>query len=245
MSVRAVALITARLKSKRLPRKALLPIGGKALIDHQLTRLRKVVGIDEIVLCTSDLEEDEPLVMWAIERRIPFLRGDAVDVMERLRAAARFSKAETLFCVTADNPFISPEHGAAALRFHLAHQMDFTRCEGIPIGTYGYVLQALALDRACSRKADIDTEIWGPYFSPEEFRCGTMSFPSLELGQGLRLTVDTPEDYALACRLVEDRGPDVTLEQTYEWAKENVLWSRLNRHVIQRPPPTPRFRTEA
>jgi spore coat polysaccharide biosynthesis protein SpsF len=238
-----VALITARLKSSRLPRKAFLPIDGKPLLDHLLERLQRMDILEGIILCTSELPDDEPLVEWAIGKRIGFLRGNAVDVLDRMRLAARFAGAEDLFCVTGDNPFVSPEHGSDLMRFHRGGGFDFTATKGIPIGAYGYALSAVALERACHAKASEETEIWGPYFTRGNFKCGVFDVPSMAGLEKMRLTVDTPEDYVLACRLAKDLGrSDFSLADVESWAGKNEGFSLSNRHVIQRPPPEPRFR---
>ena len=54
----AAILITARLKSQRLPRKVLKPLCGKPMIEHMVERLRFADFTDRIILCTSPLEED-------------------------------------------------------------------------------------------------------------------------------------------------------------------------------------------
>ena len=45
-------LITARLKSTRLPKKIILDIIGKPLIVHMLDRLKQAETIDKIIICS-------------------------------------------------------------------------------------------------------------------------------------------------------------------------------------------------
>ena len=47
-------LITARLKSKRLPKKVLLEVLGKPLIVHMINRIKYAKKIDKIIICTSN-----------------------------------------------------------------------------------------------------------------------------------------------------------------------------------------------
>ena len=60
-------LITARLKSTRLPGKILLPIKGKPLLVHMLDRIKNAQKIDKIVICTSINPQDDPLEEIAME----------------------------------------------------------------------------------------------------------------------------------------------------------------------------------
>jgi len=54
-------LITARLKSTRLPKKILLEVAGKPLIVHMLDRIKRALTIDKIIICTSTNPQDDPL----------------------------------------------------------------------------------------------------------------------------------------------------------------------------------------
>ena len=60
-------LITARLKSTRLPQKLLLRLQGVEVIRHVIRKAKEVAGVDEVVLCTSNNPEDEPLVKIAAQ----------------------------------------------------------------------------------------------------------------------------------------------------------------------------------
>ena len=67
------ALITARLKSTRLPRKAILEIEGRPALAHLIDRYKLARRVDEIVVCTSSLEEDLPLVEAAEREGVKML----------------------------------------------------------------------------------------------------------------------------------------------------------------------------
>ena len=53
-------LITARLKSTRLPMKIVLKIHGREMIRHMIDRLKLSDVIDEIIICTSPNPQDKP-----------------------------------------------------------------------------------------------------------------------------------------------------------------------------------------
>ncbi|MBR9703039.1 3-deoxy-manno-octulosonate cytidylyltransferase, partial [Candidatus Woesearchaeota archaeon] len=63
-------LITARLKSTRLPRKALREIEGKPFITYMIERVKLSPLIDKIVLATSTNPEDDPLCDLAKQQGI-------------------------------------------------------------------------------------------------------------------------------------------------------------------------------
>ena len=80
--------IGVRMKSTRLPRKALLEINGKTITEHLIDRLKLARLPQLIVLCTSDIREDTPLVDIAKKNDIECFRGNAEDKLDRYLNAA-------------------------------------------------------------------------------------------------------------------------------------------------------------
>ena len=74
-------LITARLKSERLPMKVIKPISGVPMIIHMLDRLKLAKTPAKIIICTSTLEQDDPLEQIANEQGVECYRGDPDDVI--------------------------------------------------------------------------------------------------------------------------------------------------------------------
>ena len=81
-------LITARLKSTRLKRKILLPLNGFTVIERVIQGAKQVVEAEKVVLCTSTVHQDLPLVEKAIKNNIYYFNGHPDDVLQRLLAAA-------------------------------------------------------------------------------------------------------------------------------------------------------------
>lgn len=100
-----IAILLARLDSKRLPNKHFKMIGNKFLIDHCLDRL--LLGkMYKVVLATSDRSVDNPLDAWAKERNIGLYRGDAVDIKQRIAGCISEFEATFFARVNADSPFV-------------------------------------------------------------------------------------------------------------------------------------------
>jgi len=236
-------LITVRLKSIRLPKKALLPLGTsqsvRPLLGHLVHRMRKVEWASKIVLCTSTLKSDNPLADFAVAEKLELYRGDPRDVLMRLNQAAETFDLDHLLCVTGDNPFVDANYLDRLLRFHLLHQNDYSKPEGLPLGAFGYAVTADALKRICYLKADTDTEVWGPYFTDTgKFRWGVMEVSDEKVRwPDLRLTVDTPEDFELAKRIVAGVGGDgpATLAEIVAWCRANPDAVALNQGIQQKP----------
>ena len=65
-------LVTARLKSMRLPMKVIKLIHGRPMIIHMLERLRLAQRPGNIIICTSCLAEDDPLIEIAQKENIQY-----------------------------------------------------------------------------------------------------------------------------------------------------------------------------
>lgn len=176
------------------------------MICHMIDRLKLAQRPDRIILCTSTIEEDDPLVEIARQESIECFRGEPEDVLVRLTDAAEKFEVDTILNCTADNPFVDPEYIERAMDHHAAGGYDFTRTEGLPLGTAGYVVSRKAMRRACDLKAETNTEIWGPLFTDTgQFRCGLLKVEDPAVNwPTLRLTVDTPEDFLLITQIFDE-----------------------------------------
>ncbi len=197
--MKTAILITARLKSTRLPKKAIKSIEGKPMIRHQIDRLRLAARPEQIIMCTSPVEEDDPLERIAKEEAIGCYRGDPEDVLLRLTNAAKEFNVDTVVNCTADNPLTDPVYIDRLVDFHHEGGYDYSKVEGLPIGTFSYAVSRPAMEEACQMKAKRDTEVWGGYFTkPDRFTVGTLAVDDEYLRHPeLRLTVDTPDDFDL------------------------------------------------
>ena len=101
-------LITARLKSTRLPKKILLEVAGKPLIVHMLDRIKRALTIDKIIICTSTNPQDDPLEEIAGQEQVSCFRGREEDVLVRLLEAAQSYGLKYFANITADCPMMDP-----------------------------------------------------------------------------------------------------------------------------------------
>ena len=189
-------LITARLKSSRLPLKLLLDLKGKTVFERVIDRCRKVSNIDEIILCTSTNPQDKPLVDIALKNNIHYYPGSEEDVLQRLSDAASFFDLDYIINITGENPLFSIYHANVVVNLAKQEKYDFIQLEGLPIGCAVYGMRPEALKVVCDIKEEIDTEIWGPLINqPDIFNVKKVEVDPFFSNRNLRITTDYLEDY--------------------------------------------------
>ena len=104
------AVIVARLKSKRLPSKALKLINKETTLDHLIRRLKLSKQINNIILATTKNIEDKKICDIAKSNKIPFYKGDEKNVLNRIFQASKKFKSDIVIRVTGDDILIDPNY---------------------------------------------------------------------------------------------------------------------------------------
>lgn len=94
------AIIQARLTSTRLPRKHLLELGGKPLLERMIERVRSVKSIDKVVIASPHSPE------CCLNEEI-FI-GSEHDVLDRFYQATKKYGFDVVVRLTADCPLVPP-----------------------------------------------------------------------------------------------------------------------------------------
>lgn len=233
-------LITARLKSERLERKAVAPILGRPMIAHQIERLRTGTRPEKWIVCTSTDNEDDALASVARDEGADVFRGDSEDVLKRVLDASHAFDCDAVFVCGGDNPLVDPVEMDRLLDFLVDGGFDYATTKGLPFGAFGWAVTRPALERACAIKATEKTEAWLGYFTETGlFRCGELEARPTVRRPGLRITVDTPPDFQLMTEIFEAlyRPRDAfRLEEVIRLCDERPELPALNASVQQKTP---------
>jgi spore coat polysaccharide biosynthesis protein SpsF len=109
------------MSSTRLPGKSMMPLYNKPLVYRMVERLKKCKKIDEIVIATSDLPEDQVLVDLAKDIEVSSFQGRLQDVRDRYLKAAEKFQADFIIRIPADNPIPDWNEIDKLIEFHLEH----------------------------------------------------------------------------------------------------------------------------
>lgn len=124
--MRVQAIIACRMGSSRLPGKSLLPILGKPMVERLIERVRRASRITDVLLATTDLPDDQPLVDLASRAGVGCFRGSPDDVLGRIAAAAGGTGADVLVELLGDNPLVHSALIDDVLDLHAAGGYDYT-----------------------------------------------------------------------------------------------------------------------
>ena len=104
-----LAIIQARLSSKRFPLKVLKNLRGKPLIMHVIDRVKLSKQINRIVVATSIEKSDDELTDFLSKNGIFCYRGSLNNVANRMLMCASKYNANEFMRINGDSPLIDPE----------------------------------------------------------------------------------------------------------------------------------------
>ncbi|MBI5184736.1 MAG: glycosyltransferase family protein [Nitrospinae bacterium] len=242
MNKKTSAIVQARMNSERLAGKILAPISGVPLLLHVIERLKKVHGLEGIIIATTDRKEDDGTEEFCRAQGIKCFRGDSEDVLKRfIDAAAEAFGVDVIARICADNPLFDVPFLARMLEEHLKSGADVTYSSAsVPIGSTQEVASFEALKRASLETNDPKCrEHVTPYLkeNPDRFKNLVLEPPDYLAGHPARLTVDTAADLELARKIYErlyKPGSIVDLKDALALLDSNPDWMKINSAVRQK-----------
>jgi len=189
-------VVQARLGSTRLPRKALLPLGGATMLDMVLARLALVEA--EVHILATEASSRDALAPIAARHGFELFVGPEDDVLERYRLAINEFGLERLIRATGDNPLVCHEAANLLISRHESEAADYASYVGLPLGMGVEFVSARALLAAAAASRDpYEREHVCPhlYNNPERFAIDRPDAPAEYRFADGRVTVDTLRDY--------------------------------------------------
>lgn len=120
-----VAIVQARMGSKRLPNKMMLYLNGFPIIEWVYQRVNKSKKLDQVIFAVPDTLKDHLLASYILKCGGQVFRGSENDVVDRFYQAAKISQATHIVRICADNPFICPEAIDELIYFYQENPCDY------------------------------------------------------------------------------------------------------------------------
>src|SRR5713226_40194 len=123
--LRTVAICQARMGSTRIPGKVLMPLGGKPVLQWTYDAVKKADGIDEVVIATSTLPQDDAIARYCALNNINCFRGSESDVLDRFYQCAIAYAADIVLRLTCDCPFLDHNVITEVVRLRAMHEASY------------------------------------------------------------------------------------------------------------------------
>lgn len=193
------AIVQARMSSTRLPNKVLTDIEGKPLLWHLINRIRYSKHITEIIIATSNSENDKAILVFADQMGIKSYAGKIDDVLDRYYQAALENNIDIIIRITADCPLLDPIILDKIIQMYIEGNCDYVSNtmppsfpDGLDVEVFSFEVLIKAWKQA---KLSSEREHVTPYIrkNPNLFKLKNYTNDEEDLSY-MRWTVDEKED---------------------------------------------------
>jgi len=235
-------IIESRMTSSRLPGKVMKSCLGKSMTEHMIERVRRAKTPTQIIIACTDNDADDVIAHEAARLGVKCHRGSEENVMLRVLEAAQSNDVDIIVEVTGDCPLIDPDMIDDAVMVFQDSSVDYLsnlsdedyaagRCHPLGYGVQVFSTKTLA-DSYGRTNDPLDYEHVSRYFytNPDRYRIKYLTAPEQEWGPGLSVTLDTADDFAVICHVLEALYPDFSVTDVIAFLKDNPDIADLNRH---------------
>jgi|688.fasta_scaffold613731_1 spore coat polysaccharide biosynthesis protein SpsF len=225
----AVAIVQARMSSKRLPGKVLMPILEKPMISLLLERLTRATLLSDIIVATSNDFTDDILAKEIKDLGFQVYRGSLSNVGSRYLEIIQERKIETVVRITGDCPVVDHKLVDRIIHFYLDgnyHYASNTLTRTFPRGLDVEIFNASSYVEFSrdNKLSDYDNEHVTPIFyqNPRIFRLGNFMNDADFSSQ--RWTVDNAADFKFISEVFENlyvANPDFDFKDICELVQKN------------------------
>ena len=226
-------IIACRLKSSRLPKKAILPIGNLPSIEMCIKNALNFENINYTILATSDNDEDAELENYTYSDEVIFHTGDPDNVIKRYLDIVVKLDIDVIVRITGDCPYVSKEILELLLESHFKEGADYTASVGAAVGTYMEIFNRNSLEKISHFFPNAEySEYMTWYFqnNPEHFKINMVKVPD-KWCRDYRLTLDYQEDLDLFnCieKYFSDENIEFTLDELFNFLDNNPDIANIN-----------------
>jgi len=229
MGIKTGIFVNVRLESSRLPEKQLMEIDGKPCLGYLLERLMYAFreslesGDAAIVVTSADTPRNRKLEKFIPEGVGLFFGSEKNIPLRHLEACGAFPK-DRILCVEGDSIFTAVE-AMEAVSLAMEKGAAFAKTTGLPIGmnSFGYTVEILR-DSLTGREDEVIETGWTRIFG--EDRTVVVPFDPLREYEGIRATMDYPQDFVFFRELIRklgDRWVRASVPEIVSVIKENRL----------------------
>ena len=125
--------------------------GNNKVLDYVVKQLKFSKSIENLIIATTTLEQDDVIVKFAKKNNLEYFRGESLDVLDRYYQCAKEFSLETVIRMTSDCPFLDPSVVDKTVGFFQENNFDYVSNNIIrtfPIGIDTEVFSFQTLEKA-------------------------------------------------------------------------------------------------
>jgi glutamate-1-semialdehyde 2,1-aminomutase len=234
-SPRVVAVVQARLGSKRFPKKVLSIVNGATSLEILFSRLQLAKSIDQIVLAIPLGSDNDELFVEATRMNIACFRGNETDVLDRFYNAAKSYLPDYVVRITADCPMVDSEIIDQVVDLCIDDKLKYVSTdETFPDGLDVEVSDFHTLEEAWLNSSETyDREHVMPFV--RKLAAGdSRKIKSLVDHSHIRVTLDEPDDLVVIQEVFSYFGrTDFTYEELSQLIEDSPQIFTTNSHLIR------------
>jgi spore coat polysaccharide biosynthesis protein SpsF len=236
---KTTVIIQARTGSTRLPKKVLAKIQNQYLVEHVINRVKSTKNIDQIILATTNKEEDKILLKIAKKNNIIGYAGEVNNVLKRYFKCAEKFNADPIIRITADCPLIDPIIIEKILKFFQRNTFDYVTNTLPPTFPDGLDVEIFSFDslKKSYNKAKLksEKEHVTPYIRNHKKLFKTFNLKhNLDLSQH-RWTVDEKLDLKFVRLIYAKMKPEkfFGMKEILSIIDKNPILSNINHNIMR------------
>lgn len=201
-----LAIIQARMSSRRLKGKVLKFLGKKTLLERVIRNINHSRRIKRIIIATSINKDDDEVFNFCKKRKIDCFRGSLNNVYLRFVSVIKKYNASSFVRITADSPFIDPALIDQGIKLYKAGSYDMvtnTFPRSFPKGqSFSIHKSKIFISNLKKVKKRDHKEHITPYFyeNSKNFKIKNIEYNSNQ--SHLNMSVDTKADLIKARKII-------------------------------------------
>jgi len=202
-------IIEVRSTSSRLPNKHFYKINNKPILELMINRVKKIKGIDKIILATTKNKEDDKICKLAKKKKINYFRGSENNVTQRVLKSAQKFRLKTICTITGDCPIIDINLVNQLISTFLDNfsKIDYARnSDGLPNGMGCQIFKTQTLKKSYSQiKDNLEEQEHVTLHikrNPKKFRILNLKHPKKYFWPNLGVTLDELNDFKLLKKII-------------------------------------------
>ena len=210
------------------------------MLARMIERLKRVKLADVIVVATTNLPDDAPIVALAKEMGVGYYQGSSEAVLDRVLQAARKYEIDLIVETCGDCPVIDPDIIDMEIQTFLDNDADYVGCHLVktfPLGLDAKLFTTKTLEEVANitnNPADRENVSLYIYEHPDKYKLMNIEAKGRQRRPDLRLVVDHKEDFDLIDSIYNqlyDRKPDFNYGDMLDLIERWPELTEINRDI--------------